>query len=202
VGQAGCAAAFWDSSRPFGSSRAVIWRARCRCAFRIAVGFGMITYDEDVFGSGHSQPRKRIFRARWAQAQEPIVRTRQPLLPPGVRSRAALGLTAAAAARPIRLQVCGDCGASSIRRGMVSSCLTGTLRWREQSGRRVDRGDDRASQQRFVLPRARAVAARSGAARRGPTAVVHLHGGCPRSGPACASAPGSTSPVRVSLASH
>src|SRR5712671_6601753 len=67
--------------------------------------------------------------------KNPIVRTRQPLLPPGVRSRAALGLTAAAALGRFELQVCGDCGAVQYPpREMCHRCLTGTLRWREQSG--------------------------------------------------------------------
>src|SRR5258708_16581998 len=67
--------------------------------------------------------------------RNPIVRTRQPLLPPGVRSRAALGLTAAAALGRFELQVCGDCGAVQYPpREMCHRCLTGTLRWREQSG--------------------------------------------------------------------
>src|SRR5258706_13066294 len=55
--------------------------------------------------------------------------------PPGVRSRAALGLTAAAALGRFELQVCGDCGAVQYPpREMCHRCLTGTLRWREQSG--------------------------------------------------------------------
>src|SRR5260370_7961651 len=56
-------------------------------------------------------------------------------LPPRMRSRAALGLTAAAALGRFELQVCGDCGAVQYPpREMCHRCLTGTLRWREQSG--------------------------------------------------------------------
>ena len=43
--------------------------------------------------------------------KNPILRTRQPTLPPASRSRVALGLTAAAARGRFELQVCRDCGA-------------------------------------------------------------------------------------------
>ena len=43
--------------------------------------------------------------------KNPILRTRMPTLPPGARSRVALGLTAAAAEGRFELQVCVDCGA-------------------------------------------------------------------------------------------
>lgn len=44
--------------------------------------------------------------------KDPLRRTREPLLPPGQRSRAAHGLTAAAAEGRFMLQVCADCGAT------------------------------------------------------------------------------------------
>ena len=43
--------------------------------------------------------------------KNPVLRTRLPTLPPGGRSRVALGMTAAAAEGRFELQVCGDCGA-------------------------------------------------------------------------------------------
>ncbi|HLB16524.1 MAG TPA: zinc ribbon domain-containing protein, partial [Burkholderiales bacterium] len=43
--------------------------------------------------------------------KNPVLRTRLPTLPPGTRSRVALGLTAAAAEGRFALQVCRDCGA-------------------------------------------------------------------------------------------
>jgi len=65
----------------------------------------------------------------------PMLRTLQPLLPPSARSRAALGLTAAAALGRFELQVCGDCGAVQYPpRESCQRCLSGALRWREQSG--------------------------------------------------------------------
>ncbi len=45
------------------------------------------------------------------QRKNPVLRTRLPTLPPGARSRVALGLTGAAARGRLELQVCSDCGA-------------------------------------------------------------------------------------------
>jgi NAD(P)-dependent dehydrogenase (short-subunit alcohol dehydrogenase family)/uncharacterized OB-fold protein len=44
--------------------------------------------------------------------KDPLKKTREPLLPPNARSRAAHGLTAAAAEGRFMLQVCADCGAT------------------------------------------------------------------------------------------
>ena len=110
-----------------------------------------------------------------------MLRTRLPLLPPGGRSRAALGLTAAAALGRFELQVCAECGAVQYPpREVCHRCLSGTLRWREQSGLGellsatvVHHSHDP------VLPRARSLAAGSGAPRRGTYAwSTHLHSGC------------------------
>src|SRR5258706_7368918 len=113
--------------------------------------------------------------------RNPIVRTRQPLLPPGVRSRAALGLTAAAALGRFELQVCGDCGAVQYPpREMCHRCLTGTLRWREQSGTGELIAETTVHHSNDLYFRER-VPWRLGLVRldAGPTALVHLHGGCP-----------------------
>jgi NAD(P)-dependent dehydrogenase (short-subunit alcohol dehydrogenase family)/uncharacterized OB-fold protein len=115
------------------------------------------------------------------QRKNPIVRTRQPLLPPGVRSRAALGLTAAAALGRFELQVCGDCGAVQYPpREMCHRCLTGTLHWREQSGTGELIAETTVHHSNDLYFRER-VPWRLGLVRldAGPTAVVHLHGGCP-----------------------
>jgi NAD(P)-dependent dehydrogenase (short-subunit alcohol dehydrogenase family)/uncharacterized OB-fold protein len=101
-------------------------------------------------------------------------------LPPAVRSRAALGLTAAAALGRFELQVCGDCGAVQYPpREMCHRCLSGTLRWREQPGTgeliaETSLHHSNDSYFREHLPW------RLGLVRldAGPTAVVHLHGGC------------------------
>ena len=103
-----------------------------------------------------------------------------PLLPPGVRSRAALGLTAAAALGRFELQVCGDCGAVQYPpREMCHRCLTGTLRWREQSGTGELIAETTVHHSNDLYFRER-VPWRLGLVQldAGPTAVVHLHGGC------------------------
>jgi NAD(P)-dependent dehydrogenase (short-subunit alcohol dehydrogenase family)/uncharacterized OB-fold protein len=113
--------------------------------------------------------------------KNPILATRQPLLPPWARSRAALGLTAAAALGRFELQVCGGCGAVQYPpREACHQCLSGTLHWREQSGggeliaeTTVHHSNDLYFRERLPW--------RLGLVRldAGPTAVVHLHGGCP-----------------------
>jgi NAD(P)-dependent dehydrogenase (short-subunit alcohol dehydrogenase family)/uncharacterized OB-fold protein len=61
--------------------------------------------------------------------------SRLPSLPPAVRSRAALGLTAAAALGRFQLQVCGDCGAVQYPpREICHRCLSDRLPWTDQSG--------------------------------------------------------------------
>ncbi len=68
--------------------------------------------------------------------KNPLVRTPLPTLPPGARSRAALGLTAAAARGALALQVCRDCGAVQYPpREVCRSCLSQRLVWRAQDGR-------------------------------------------------------------------
>jgi NAD(P)-dependent dehydrogenase (short-subunit alcohol dehydrogenase family)/uncharacterized OB-fold protein len=103
-----------------------------------------------------------------------------PFLPPSARSRAALGLTAAAALGQFKLQVCGACGAVQYPpREACHQCLSGTLRWREQSGAgeliaetTVHHSNDMYFREHLPW--------RLGLVRldAGPTAVVHLHGGC------------------------
>jgi len=67
--------------------------------------------------------------------KNPVLRTRQINLPPGARSRVALGLTAAAAMGRFELQQCADCGAVLYPpREACAQCASVRLRWREQSG--------------------------------------------------------------------
>ena len=67
--------------------------------------------------------------------KNPLVRTPLPTLPPGARSRVALGLTAAAARGRFELQVCRDCGAVQYPpREVCRSCLSQRLAWRAQDG--------------------------------------------------------------------
>jgi NAD(P)-dependent dehydrogenase (short-subunit alcohol dehydrogenase family)/uncharacterized OB-fold protein len=103
-----------------------------------------------------------------------------PFLPPSPRSRAALGLTAAAAVGRFRLQVCGACGAVQYPpRETCHQCLCATLHWRDQSGAgellaetTLHHSNDQYFQNRLPW--------RLGMVRldAGPTAVVHLHGAC------------------------
>jgi len=68
--------------------------------------------------------------------KNPILRTRQPTLPPASRSRVALGLTAAAARGRFALQVCLDCGTVQYPpREICRECLSHRLVWRPQDGR-------------------------------------------------------------------
>ena len=62
--------------------------------------------------------------------KNPILRTRQAMLPPGSRSRAALGLTAAAALGRFELQVCATCKAVQYPpREICHVCLGDELIW-------------------------------------------------------------------------
>ncbi len=66
--------------------------------------------------------------------KNPILRTRQPTLPPAARSRVAHGLTAAAALGRFELQACGDCGTVQYPpREVCRQCLSDRLAWRPQS---------------------------------------------------------------------
>jgi NAD(P)-dependent dehydrogenase (short-subunit alcohol dehydrogenase family)/uncharacterized OB-fold protein len=112
--------------------------------------------------------------------KNPILRTPLPVLPSWMRSRAALGLTAAAALGQFRLQVCGECGAVQYPpRESCHRCLSDRLRWREQSGigELISETTVHHSQDLFFSER---VPWRLGLVRldAGPTVVVHLHGGC------------------------
>jgi len=64
-----------------------------------------------------------------------MLRTAPPHLPPAVRSRAALGLTAAAAQGRFQLQACADCGTVQYPpRETCRRCLSDRLPWTDQSG--------------------------------------------------------------------
>jgi NAD(P)-dependent dehydrogenase (short-subunit alcohol dehydrogenase family)/uncharacterized OB-fold protein len=68
--------------------------------------------------------------------KNPVLRTPLPTLPPGKRSRAALGLTAAAARGRLELQVCQECDSVQYPpREVCRSCLSHHLIWRAQDGR-------------------------------------------------------------------
>ena len=64
--------------------------------------------------------------------KNPILRTRQPILPPWTRSRIGLGVTAAAAEGRFALQHCDEWSAVQYPpREMCSSCLSNDLAWKD-----------------------------------------------------------------------
>ncbi|MBS0612273.1 MAG: SDR family NAD(P)-dependent oxidoreductase [Proteobacteria bacterium] len=112
--------------------------------------------------------------------KNPVLRTRLPLPPPGARSRAALGLSAAAAMGKFKLQVCEACRCVQYPpREACGSCLSPRLRWREQDGFGELLADTQVhlSQEPYFRERA---PWRIGMVRldAGPTVIVHLHSAC------------------------
>ena len=110
--------------------------------------------------------------------KNPILRTPQMNLPPGGRSRVALGITAAAAEGRFELQVCADCTAVQYPpREACHACLSPRLIWRAQSGlgkllaaTTLHHSNDLFFRERLPW--------RLGLVQldAGPTLMVHLHG--------------------------
>jgi NAD(P)-dependent dehydrogenase (short-subunit alcohol dehydrogenase family)/uncharacterized OB-fold protein len=112
--------------------------------------------------------------------KNPVLRTRLPTLPPGARSRFALGFTAAAAEGRLALQVCRDCGQVQYpAREACHRCLSDRLAWRAVDGAGELLADTRIhiSQELFFRERA---PWRMGLVRLecGATVVAHVHGDC------------------------
>jgi uncharacterized OB-fold protein len=112
------------------------------------------------------------------ERKNPVLATRMPTLPPGGRSRVALGLTAAAAEGRFALQACLDCGAVQYPpREACHRCLSARLRWRTQdgAGTLLARTTLHHSNDLFFRER---LPWRLGLVRldAGPTVVAHLHG--------------------------
>jgi NAD(P)-dependent dehydrogenase (short-subunit alcohol dehydrogenase family)/uncharacterized OB-fold protein len=98
-------------------------------------------------------------------------------LPPRMRSRAALGLTAAAAVGRFELQVCRACGAVQYPpREACQRCLSSLLDWKLQGGGGELLSETRLLHSQHDFFRSR-VPMRLGLVRldSGPTAVVYLH---------------------------
>jgi NAD(P)-dependent dehydrogenase (short-subunit alcohol dehydrogenase family)/uncharacterized OB-fold protein len=113
--------------------------------------------------------------------KNPIVRTRVPNLPPGMRSRVALGLTAAAAQGRFELQVCRDCSRVQYPpREACCACLSHRLDWRAQDGT-GDLVSETTLRHSFELFFRERMPWRLGMIRLdcGPVVVAHLHGDCP-----------------------
>ena len=110
--------------------------------------------------------------------KDPLQKTREPLLPQGVRSRTAHGLTAAAAEGRFALQVCADCGATLYPpRDACPRCLSARVPFRDVSPGGVVLAETtiRSSTDIYFLER---TPWRIGtvALDRGPSVVAHLHG--------------------------
>jgi NAD(P)-dependent dehydrogenase (short-subunit alcohol dehydrogenase family)/uncharacterized OB-fold protein len=109
--------------------------------------------------------------------KNPILRTRLPNLPPGGRSRAALGLTAAAALGRFELQTCRDCGAVQYPpREACHACLSTRLPWRVQPGDGELLADTKLAHSNDLFFRER-LPWRLGLVKLdvGPTVVAHIH---------------------------
>lgn len=113
--------------------------------------------------------------------KNPVLRTRQPTLPPGQRGRVALGMTAAAAEGRFELQVCDDCGAVQYPpREACHRCLSPHLKWREQSGEGELLSQTTLAHSNDLFFRER-LPWRLGLVRldAGATLMLHLHGDVP-----------------------
>ncbi|MES0885258.1 SDR family NAD(P)-dependent oxidoreductase [Roseibium sp. SCP14] len=116
--------------------------------------------------------------------KNPQKRTRSPMRPPESRSRAALGLTAAAAEGRFALQVCEDCGTVQYPpRDACQGCLSSELKWRDISpaGKLLAETTVRASTKLYFRER---MPWRMGSVQldAGPVVLCHLHGDCERGG--------------------
>lgn len=116
--------------------------------------------------------------------KNPQKRTVSPTRPPEMRSRASLGLSAAAAEGKFRLQVCNECGAVQYPpRDACSACLSTDLPWQEVSpqGCLLAETTVRTSTKLFFRERA---PWRTGSVQMdcGPTIIAHVHGDCKKGG--------------------
>jgi len=110
--------------------------------------------------------------------KNPQIRTRVPTLPPMARSRAAMGLSVAAAEGRFALQQCGECGAVQYPpRDACSSCLSVDLHWRDTDPTGVVQAQTciQASPDPYFRER---LPWRMGSVKlaAGPVAMCHLHG--------------------------
>lgn len=112
--------------------------------------------------------------------KNPIARTRLATLPPASRSRAALGLTRAAAEGRFELQVCADCDAVQYPpREVCGDCLSERLDWRPvaDGGALIATTTLRHSNDLYFRER---LPWRVGTVRMdaGPSVVAHVHEDC------------------------
>jgi NAD(P)-dependent dehydrogenase (short-subunit alcohol dehydrogenase family)/uncharacterized OB-fold protein len=118
-------------------------------------------------------------------ARNPLLPLRAPKPLPAARSRAALGLAAAAAEGKFRLQICDECGGTQYPpRDVCGQCLGGALRWREvePTGVLIATTATRISSELYFRERPPWL---TGLVRlkAGPSVVAHLHPECTVGGP-------------------
>jgi NAD(P)-dependent dehydrogenase (short-subunit alcohol dehydrogenase family)/uncharacterized OB-fold protein len=116
--------------------------------------------------------------------KNPQKRTRVPSLPSGLRSRAALGLAAAAAEGRFMLQTCAECGSLQYPpRDACATCLSVDLRWRDvdPAGELIAETTVRTSTNVYFRER---TPWRIGTVKldAGPSVMAHIHGDVPRGG--------------------
>ncbi len=116
--------------------------------------------------------------------KNPQKRTPSPMRPPEARSRAALGLTAAAAEGRFALQVCEECGTVQYPpRDACRACLSTGLNWQDVSpaGRLLAETTVRTSTKLYFRER---TPWRMGSVQleAGPVVLCHVHGDCERGG--------------------
>ena len=116
--------------------------------------------------------------------KDPQKRSTSPTRPPEARSRASLGLSAAAAEGRFALQVCADCQTVQYPpRDACSSCIGTDLPWQDISplGRLLAETTVQTSTKLYFRERA---PWRMGSAKldAGPTILCHIHGDCQRGG--------------------
>lgn len=109
--------------------------------------------------------------------KNPLAVSRAPLMPPGARSRTAVGLAVAAAEGRFALQVCGDCGSVQYPpREACRGCLGARLVWREvaRGGRLIAETTVEISVDPYFRQR---TPWRTGIVQLdcGPSAIAHLH---------------------------
>lgn len=110
--------------------------------------------------------------------KNPQKRTQVPSIPPGMRSRAALGLSAAAAEGRFTLQVCGECARVQYPpRDACGACLSVNLDWRDvpRAGELLAETKIRTTTDLYFRER---MPWRMGSVKleAGPVVLCHVHG--------------------------
>ena len=116
--------------------------------------------------------------------KNPQKRTVSPTRPPEMRSRASLGLSAAAAEGRFALQTCAECGTVQYPpRDACANCLCTDLPWRDVSamGQLLAETTIRTSTKLYFRER---MPWRTGTVQldAGPVVICHVHGDCDRNG--------------------